>query len=495
MSLAEFRAALKGALPEDRLRDDPASLAAVADDMTENPPGRPALVARPLTVAEVQAVVQAARAGRVPLVPRVGGSNVGGLTIPAPGAVVVDLTGMNQIVEVNEEDLYVVVEPGVTWEQLKAHLDERQIDLVIGYPLSPPDTSVMANCLLDGLGNLSLAHGSMADWITGLEVVLPDGTLARTGAAAGGVSWCSRGPFPDVTGLFVSFQGTTGICTKVGIGLWPRPRHRRRLFVLCYQRTAAIAAVRELARARIADDVGGLSWPTGKMLLGIPRPGPRDPDEPDFFLYIDISGLTERDLALRLELFGEVIARLRSQGHAMEDPISVPELVAVEPRLAKFAEFPTRLDFLLDHEGGGLTWVGTYGPLSQLQRGADLGMELLERRGYAPILVSRPMKGGHFAVLRFIITFNKHDPAEVARVAEANREVLEAVMPLGFLPYKTPGWALETIRDRLDPGFLRLVRDVKKLLDPDGIMNPGRGEAEAHGLPAGGRDGGGAKAG
>jgi len=346
MPLPEFRAALKGALPADRLHDDAQSLAAVADDMTENPPGQPALVAQVRSVAEVQAVVRAARAARVPLVPRVGGSNVGGLTNPAPGAVVVDLTKMNQIVEVNEEDLYVVIEPGVTWEQLKAHLDERKVDLVIGYPLSPPDTSVMANCLLDGLGNLSLAHGSMADWITGLEVVLPDGSLARTGAAAGGVSWCSRGPFPDVTGLFVSFQGTTGICTKLGVGLWPRPRHRKRLFVLCYQRTAAIAAMRELARARIADDVGGLSWPTGKMLLGVAQPGPRDPEEPDFFLYVDVSGLSERDLELRLGLFDEVIARLRAAGHAMEDPISIPELVAVEPRLAKFAEFPTRLDFL-----------------------------------------------------------------------------------------------------------------------------------------------------
>jgi FAD/FMN-containing dehydrogenase len=474
MSIDEFRAALASAVPPERICDDARSLAAVADDMTENPAGKPALVVRVTTVAEVQAVVRAARAARAPLVPRLAGTNLGGLTNPAPGAVVVDLLPMNRIVEVNEEDLYAVVEPGVTWEQLKAHLDGKDVDLVVGYPLSPPDTSVLANCLLDGLGNLSLLHGSMADWITGLEVVLPDGSLARTGSAAGGVSWCSRGPFPDVTGLFVSFQGTTGICTKLGVALWPRPRYRRRLFVLCYERKAAIAAQRGLARTRIADDVGGLSWPTGKMLLGVPKPGPRDPDEPDFFLYVDVSGMTERDLAHKLELLDELLGGLRRQGFQMEDPISVAELVAVEPRLAKFADFPTRLDFLLDHEGGGLTWVGTYGPLSRLQEGADVGMELLERRGYAPILVSRPMKGGHFAVLRFIITFDRHDDAEVTRVAAANRAVLDAIMPLGFLPYKTPGWALEAARAKLDPGFLRPVRDVKQMLDPDGIMNPGR---------------------
>ena len=295
MPLADFRTAIARTLPADRVTDDAQALRAVADDMTECPAGQPALVVRPQTVAEVQAVVRAARAARVPLVPRLAGTNLGGLTIPAPGAVVVDLLPMNRIIEVNEADQYAVLEPGVTWEQLKAHLEERKIDLVMGYPLSPPDTSIMANCLLDGLGNLSLVHGSMADWITGLEVVLPDGSLARTGAAAAGVTWCSRGPFPDVTGLFVSFQGTTGICTKLGVTLWPKPAHRTRLFVLCYDRKAAIAAQRSLARTRIADDLGGLSWPTGKMLLGVPKPGPRDPDEPDFFLYVDISGMTERD--------------------------------------------------------------------------------------------------------------------------------------------------------------------------------------------------------
>ncbi|HEY3357924.1 MAG TPA: FAD-binding oxidoreductase [Polyangia bacterium] len=476
MPLTDLRAALAAVLPDGRVHDDPAALAAVAEDMTENPAGEPALVVDARTVAEVQGVVRACRAARTPLVPRVAGTNVGGLTIPARGAVVLDLAHMDQIVEVNEADLYAVVEPGVTWEGLKRHLDERQLDLVVGYPLSPPDSSVMANCLLDGLGNLSFAHGSMADWISGLEVVLPDGSLARTGAAAAGRSWCSRGPLPDLTGLFVGFQGTTGVVTKMGLQLWPRPRHRRRLFVLCYEREAAIAAMRELSRARVADDVGGLSWPTGKLLLGVEHPAPRDPDEPDFFLYVDLSGYTPAALEENARILGTILKDVRAAGHGLEDPIAVPELVAIEPRLAKFADFPTRLDFLLDHPGGGLTWVGTYGPLSRLEEGAAAGQAVLDRFGYPPILVSRPMKGGHFAVLRYILTFDKKVPAEVARAREATGAMLDAILPLGFIPYKTPGWAVDVLKTHLDPGFQRLVREVKRLLDPDGIMNPGRWE-------------------
>jgi len=474
MPLDDLCAALVAILGEGRVRRDAATLASVAEDFTENPPGAPSLVVSATTVEEVRAVVRACRERRVPLVPRVAATNVGGLTNPAAGAVVLDLTRMDRIVEVNEADLYAVIEPGVTWEGLKAFLDGRGLDLVVGYPLSPPDSSVLANCVLDGLGNLSLRYGSMAEWITGLEVVLPDGSLARTGSAAAGLSWCSRGPFPDVTGLFVCFQGTTGVVTKMGLALWPRPRHRRRLFVLCYDRGAAIAAMRELSRARLADDLGGLSWPTGKMLLGVPRPGPRDPDEPDFFLYVDVSGYSAAELELRVGLLGEILGRLRAEGHELEDPISVPELVAIEPKMSKFADFPTRLDFLLDYPGGGLTWVGTYGPLSRLDDGWGAGEAALAHAGFPPVLVSRPMKGGHFAVLRFIINFDKRDADEVARVRAANRSLLEAVLPLGFLPYKTPGWAVEMLRDRLDPGFLRLVHDVKRMLDPDGLMNPGR---------------------
>ena len=143
---------------------------------------------------------------------------------------------------------------------------------------------------------------------------------------------------------------------------------------------AAIAAMRELCRARVADDVGGLSWPTGKLLLGVAHPAPRDPDEPDFFLYVDLSGHTAAALAENARVLDAILGQLRAAGHGLEDPISVPELVAIEPRLATFADFPTRLDFLLDHPGGGLTWVGTYGPLSHLEEGAAAGERLLAHR-------------------------------------------------------------------------------------------------------------------
>ena len=443
-----------------------------ASDYTEQRPSPPALVVKPRSTEQVQAVVKLAAETGTSLTIRVAGSNVGGLALAPEGGVVLDLCGMNKVVEVNEQDMYAIVEPGVTWEQLKAHLEEHDIPLRMGYPLSPPDTSILANCILDGLGNLSMRFGSMADWIGGLEAVLPDGQLIRTGAAALSDVWFGRGPLPDLSGLFVCMQGMTGIVTKLAFQLQPTPEFQQRAFILMYDRNFTFQAMRDLARLQICDDVGGLSWPTGKMLFGVERPTERDPGEPEFFLYLDITGRSERELALRLEMLDAYLERLMEKGAKLEKPLDIKTLVKLNPNFAKFATFPTRLEFLVDHPGGGLSWVGTYGPMSRFEQYADAALPIMARHNMPPSIVSRPMKGGHFGVMRFLSTFYKDDPKERDNVRAMNSELVDVGVELGFIPYKTAPWTVEQIRGRLDPGFVDLLQRVRRLLDPKGIMSP-----------------------
>lgn len=441
-------------------------------DYTEEDPRDPGLAVKVRSAEEVQAVVRLAGELHLPLAVRVSGSNVGALAMPPPGGLVVDLSEMNRIHEVNVEDMYAVIEPGVTWEQLKAHLAEHDIPLRMGYPLSPPDTSIVANCLLDGLGNLSMRYGSMADWMGGLEAVLPDGRMLRAGANAASDVWFGNGPLPHLMGLFANWQSTTGIVTRMAFQLWPTPAHRQRLFVLLYDRNGAFAAMKALSRRPICDDIGGLSWPTGKMLFDVHHPAERDPAEPEFFLYLDLSGNTERELALRREMLDDLLGELSAEGYAMETPFEIETLVRLNPRFGKFSEFPTRLEFLVDTPGGGLSWVGTYGPLSRFETFADRGWAIMEKHGFPPAVVSRPMKGGHFGVLRFLSVFDKTDPEERRRVRQMNLELSRAGYELGFLTYKTPAWAVPLLQERLDPGFADVMRTVRAALDPAGIMAP-----------------------
>ena len=369
-------------------------------DVTENPPGKADWVVRPGTADEVAGLVAMAHARGIPLTPVVAGYNVAGLAIPRQGGVVVDLTRM-----------YVLVEPGVTFGQLKAFLDAEAPELVYTYPFAPPFTSVMANALLDGLNNLSMRHGAMGKWINGLEAVLPDGEVVRTGSGGVVDSWFSRSPLPDFTGLFVSTQGTTGIVTRISLQLQPKPPHRQRWFAFAYDLLSAYEAMRALARTGSFDDVGLMTWPAGKLLFGATEGLQRTDDEPFAYLFMDITGASQAELDARLALGADIL-----EGAGLESRFEGEHLVRLVPGLAKLAELPTTLDFLLDFPGGGLSWVGSYGPGATWVAGAEAGLALLEEHGFPPFVVSRPMDGGHYFVLRFVACFDKADPEHLERV-------------------------------------------------------------------------------
>ena len=280
---------------------------------------------------------------------------------------------------------------------------------------------------------------------------------------------------PDLTGIFTGFHGTTGIASKLVFQLWPRHPHEKRLFVLGYSARGVYAAVRKLCRMEICEDIGGLSWPAGKMMMGVPHPSPvPDPSEPTFFLYTDLAAELPEEMAAKERLLGSVLTELRARGERFEDPLDIQTLLKVNPAMGGFADFPTDLKFLTDHGGGGLSWMGTYGPLSRFDRTADAASELMVEHGFPPTIVSRPMRGGHFGVLRFIVIFDKSSNAERARVRKLMRALLELVTEAGFAMYKTPAWALAELRDRIDPRMLQMVRDIKKLTDPHGVLNPGK---------------------
>jgi len=209
------------------------------------------------------------------------------------------------------------------------------------------------------------------------------------------------------------------------------------------------------------------------MLLGLKRPHPEpDQGEPRFFLYVDLTAETHEEMAYKKHALETVLEGLRAEGERYEDPLDVPTLVALDPRMGKFADFPTDLEFLT--EQGGLTWIGTYGPLSRFDQTAQRGIDIMVSHGLAPAIVSRPMKGGHFGVLRFVAVFDRNDPQEVERVKKVNLELLHMVTEAGFIMYKTPSWALHEMLQKLDPGMVELLQRTRAMMDPHGIFNPGK---------------------
>jgi 4-cresol dehydrogenase (hydroxylating) len=180
----------------------------------------------PDTVEQVQQIVRIANQYKVPLYPISTGRNLGyGGSAPAySGSVVVDLKRMNRVLEVNEDNATCLVEPGVSYFDLYRHIQERKLKVWIDVP-DPGWGSPLGNALDRGGGYTRPQFRNHFDAHCGLEVVLPNGELMRTGMGAlpNAKTWqqYKSGCGPWVDGLFS--QSNFGIVTKMGFWLMPEP--------------------------------------------------------------------------------------------------------------------------------------------------------------------------------------------------------------------------------------------------------------------------------
>jgi (+)-pinoresinol hydroxylase len=180
----------------------------------------------PASTEQVIEIVRIANQYRVPIYPTSTGKNLGyGGAAPAmPGSVVLDLKRMNRVLEVNERNNYAIVEPGVNYFDLYQHIQERNLKLWIDCA-GPGWGSLIGNALDRGLGYTLAQYRNHFDAHCGMEVVLPTGTLMRTGMGAmpNSETWqqFKTGYGPWVDGLFS--QSNFGVVTKMGFWLMPQP--------------------------------------------------------------------------------------------------------------------------------------------------------------------------------------------------------------------------------------------------------------------------------
>ncbi|MUI11373.1 FAD-binding protein [Massilia dura] len=180
----------------------------------------------PQSAEEVQQVVRIANQYRIPLYAISTGKNLGyGGSAPTySGSVVLDLKRMNRIIEVNEKQAYCIVEPGVSYFDMYRYLQEKNIKLWIDVP-DPGWGSMLGNAMDRGAGYTSVQFRNHFDAHCGMEVVLANGELMRTGMGAmpGNPSWqlYKSGFGPWIDGMFS--QSNFGIVTKMGFWLMPEP--------------------------------------------------------------------------------------------------------------------------------------------------------------------------------------------------------------------------------------------------------------------------------
>lgn len=239
MSLA---ARLADAAGPGTVVDDPTELAYLANDIAGEGAHPPALAVRPASVEALQAVVRAATEAGCAVVPRGGGfSYTGGYLADRPGAVLLDLTGLDRVVEIAAQDGYVVVEAGCTWATLHDALKPLGLRTPFFGPLSGLVATVGGALSQNAAFFGSASAGVSADSVLGLEVVLADGALLRTGAwALEGRAPFQRAAGPDLTGLFLGDCGALGVKARAALRLVPRPAEAYASFA--FPDAAALAA-------------------------------------------------------------------------------------------------------------------------------------------------------------------------------------------------------------------------------------------------------------
>jgi alkyldihydroxyacetonephosphate synthase len=212
------------------------------------PLGRPDVVVKPGGDEDVAAVMRIANRHRVPVVPWGGGSGTQGAAIPIRGGIVIDLTGMSRIVEIDERSLTVTAEAGLNGLELETELNRRGL-MLPHYPASAEVATVGGYVAARGSGVLSTRYGKIEDLVISLRVVTPTGDIVDT------LPLPRHAVGPDFGALFIGSEGSLGVITRVRLQLAPLPAARHFEVVSFQTVESGVEAVRKSLQSGLRPSV------------------------------------------------------------------------------------------------------------------------------------------------------------------------------------------------------------------------------------------------
>jgi len=440
----------------EHYKDDPQTLVTHSYDGTPMQQALPDAVVYPESTQQVSAIMRVLHEHRIPLVSRGSGTNLCGGTVPVQGGVVMVMHRMNRILEVDLENLTATVQPGVNTKQFSLHVEE----LGLFYP---PDPSSMAVSTIGGNiaecsgGLRGLKYGTTKDYVLGLEAVLANGEVIRTG---GKLTKDVAGY--DLTKLLVGSEGTLAVITEAILKLIPRPTHKKTMLAMYKDIYGAARTVSKIIESRIIPaTLEILDNPTIRVVddfakLGLPR-------DMEAILIIEQDGdqeAVERDIAsIERICRGELADRVEV---ASSDEEAQRLLTARRSAFTALARLrPTTI--LEDATV----------PRSKI---ADMVLEInrIARKYNVQICTFGHAGDGN---LHPTATTDARDHEEIARVDKAFEEIFEAAIRLGGTITGEHGVGIVKapyLEWKVGAAGVELMRGIKQAFDPHGILNPGK---------------------
>lgn len=224
-----------------RVKTDPEDLMAyTSDSLHYYHPHQPDAVVLPRSAEEISRVLRYASSHQIPITPRGAGSGLSGGATPSHGGIVLDMKQMSRIIEIDHNNMTAVVEPGVVTGHFHRAVEKMKM-------FYPPDPQSMTVCTIGGNvatragGPRGVKYGTTGNYVTGLEVVLPDGAIIQTGG-----KFVKQSVGYDLTHLMTGSEGTLGVITGVTVRLLPLPATHRTVFVTCETLDQAAEIVSEI---------------------------------------------------------------------------------------------------------------------------------------------------------------------------------------------------------------------------------------------------------
>ena len=439
----------------ENFTDDVIDLVAYSSDASEHR-HRPEGALWPMSAEQVSKILRLANEWRLPVTPRGAGTGFAGGVVPQNGGVVMDMSRMNKILRICIEDRLVVVQPGVVYADLAAALHPHGFF----FPPDPASGKVATlggNVATNAGGLKGAKYGTTRDYVLGLQVVLPDGAILRTG------SKCMKSVSGyDLTRLFVGSEGTLGVVTEITLKITPKPA----MTSVCTAAFASIddagSAVSEVMRSEVTPSA--LEILDDQCILALNRHAGLELPEEAAMVLAEADGHSREETRYQIDKIIEVFKKNGAMDIQRADSAEETEKLWAARKSIGGILFSLSFNMLAEDITVPISNVP-----ETLKRIQDIS-----RRHNVLIATLGHLGDGN---LHPNIIFDGRDPDQRSRAEKAGDELFRlAVEQNGTLTgehgiglAKAPFMGLEH-----DLVAMGLMSRIKKLLDPNNILNPGK---------------------
>jgi D-lactate dehydrogenase (cytochrome) len=423
-------------------------------DESFHPKRRPDVVVWPLSSEEISQILKIADERRIPVTPWGAGTSLEGNPIPVEGGIVLDLQQMNHILELKTGDLQVRVEAGVIYKELNQYLSRYGL-------FFPPDPG--ASATIGGMvgnnasGIRTIKYGATKDFVLSMVIVLPSGEIIGAGTNA---TKSSSGY--DLCRLFIGSEGTLGVVTEITLRLVGLPAEFMAAIVQFNTVREATDAVSQIMRS-------GLS-PAALELLDSPtiqvvNQHKKLSLEEKPTLFIEFQGMSVIGLKDELELVKEIC----TDHHTLRFDSGIGR---EERNRLWEGRYGVRESIKVNNPGFFPLVIDTAVPISRYPDMVEWGQKILEKKGLKGYVFGHAGSGN----LHMEILGNPEEETQWQRVEEASEEIVNYALEYGGTATGEHGIGIgkKKFMRKEHGDSLKLMKQIKDLLDPNRIMNPGK---------------------